>query len=356
MTTSGRPLLDNRVDAEMFVGREAELDGIASAITAGLNVLVSGDPGIGKTSLLRALMYRARTPGQVPHLSLIGDFSLTYVRAEGVMTARELLSRIAGEVLGTAVDPEYTSATLLARLAQARQERVDSAHARWEAQSPGTAGGSILTSVIVDDVTAAAGHALFGRMRDELWSAGYVWIVSVRTAERGGLLLPPADAFFDRQITVGPLDAPTVNELVARRTGAPADDWPTRIRDAVGGNPRRILELLRDVLSQPGSTSYQEALDATAQRDAAIHAMGRPESMLVAELAALGAASASDDALLDRLGWTRGRAVQVLTTLEQAGLVRSEEAHTGKQGRPRKIYRLTPATEFVAALHAGADQ
>lgn len=354
---SGRPLLDNRVDAEMFVGREVELSAIAAALMAGLNVVVAGDPGIGKTSLLRTLMYRGRTTGRTRQPSLVGDFGFTYVRAEGVTTARELLLCVVGEVLGAAGDPEDTSAALLARLAQARQDRVDSTRERWEAQSPGASDGAVLTSVIiVDDVTAAAGHALFGRMRDELWNLGYVWIVSVRTAERGGLLLPPADAFFDRQINLGPLDTATVNELVARRTGAPADGWPARIRDAVGGNPRRILDVVRDVVSHPGSTTYQDALDATGQRDAAIHALGRPESMLAAELATLGAASASDDALLDRLGWTRGRAVQVLSTLEKAGLVRSEEAHTGKQGRPRKIYRLTPATEYILALNAEAGR
>jgi predicted transcriptional regulator len=60
--------------------------------------------------------------------------------------------------------------------------------------------------------------------------------------------------------------------------------------------------------------------------------------MLLAELEARGAASASDEELLRSLGWTRPRAVQVFSELEEAGLVASE-TEKGPTGRPRKVYR-----------------
>jgi len=284
-------------------------------------------------------------------MQLIGDFHITYVRAEGIDTGRGLLTRIAETIVGEKVSPDESAGRTLQLLAQAREDKAAATQAQWEAKSPDLGDSPLTPVIVVDDVTAAAGHALFGRMRDEMWGLGFVWVVAVRTADRGGVLLPPADAFFDRQIDVGPLDGPAVRALVTRRTGSSSGEWPAHVLQAFGGNPRRILDVVRDVVSRPGGPDYQEALDAIARRDAAIHTLGRPESMLAAELAAIGSASASDAALLDRLGWTRGRAVQVLTRLEQAGLVRSEEARTGKQGRPRKVYRLTPAADYVTALN-----
>lgn len=356
MNFSGRPLLDNHLDAALFVGRESELGELYGALSNGLNVLVSGDPGSGKTSLLRALMYRSRTREQVRHSQLIGDFDFTYIRAEGFQQPSELLERIFVEVVGEPYAPDQPFGRLLQRMMQAREDAVGATQARWEAREPGLGSSPVTSVIVVDDVSAAAGHGLFGLLRDELWGLGFVWVVAVRTADRGALLLPPADAFFERRVDVGPLDAAAARDLVTRRTGSSSGEWPVELLQAVGGNPRRLLEVARDVVGRPGGPTYQEVRDAIAQRDAAVHALGRPESMLVAELGALGAASASDAALLDRLGWTRGRAAQVFARLEEAGLVVSEEVRTGGQGRPRKVFRLRPAAEYVAALDDAAAQ
>jgi hypothetical protein len=68
--------------------------------------------------------------------------------------------------------------------------------------------------------------------------------------------------------------------------------------------------------------------------------------MLANELEAVGWAAASDPRLLARMGWTRPRVVQVIAELEDRGLVQVREENTGR-GRPRKLYRLTPAAEFT---------
>ena len=67
--------------------------------------------------------------------------------------------------------------------------------------------------------------------------------------------------------------------------------------------------------------------------------------MLAQELEALGWASASDERLLVRMGWTRSRVVQVIAELEGEGLVEMREESTGR-GRPRKLYRLKPPADF----------
>src|SRR3954468_10345962 len=52
---TGRPLLGVARDARLFVDRKAELSAISEAIQAQVNVLVLGERGAGKTSLLRQL-------------------------------------------------------------------------------------------------------------------------------------------------------------------------------------------------------------------------------------------------------------------------------------------------------------
>jgi hypothetical protein len=346
VTLSGRPLLDNRVDAELFVDREQELVLLFSALEHSFNTLVTGDAGSGKTSLLRALMYQARHEGKAG--GPIGDYSVRYVRAEGVSDGGELVVRIAQEVLGADYGPSRDAiARTLTALRDAREREMAQTHERWREAGESIAGSRFASVIVVDDVNAAAGQALFGRLRDELWELGYIWVVAARNSERGGLLLPPADAFFEREVQVGPLTGAAAAELVTKRTGSHSGSWPEDVAKAVGGNPRRILAAARDLIDQRGS--FDSILDAITRRDTAIQAMGRSESMLAAELDALGAASASDEALLSRLGWTRARAVQVLGTLEAAGLVRSEDVRSG-QGRPRKVFRLTPPADYVEYL------
>jgi DNA-binding MarR family transcriptional regulator len=335
-------LLDNRADAELFVGREAELRALSAAAAAGLNTLVVGAPGIGKTSLLRAWGYRSRSrPGRSKRTA---SSEVAFVGAEGVTAPAELLRRVAIALASSTNAP--TAAPAAAPTPAPASAGDPDALLAWIAERPRAA-----TSVLlIDDVTAAAGHGLFGRLRDELWGLGYVWVVSVRPSERGGLTLPPADAFFERTLELGPLPAAAVAELVGKRANLVAQRWAQRLAEASDGNPRRVLDTLRGLLDATGRPrgSIEAAVTALKRRDDAIAALGRSEVMLAGALDALGAASASDQALLEQLGWTRPRAVQVLTRLEQAGLVRSETARLGP-GRPRKVFRLTSAADYAAA-------
>jgi predicted ArsR family transcriptional regulator len=82
-------------------------------------------------------------------------------------------------------------------------------------------------------------------------------------------------------------------------------------------------------------------LQAQAQREVDVAELGRAASMLYAELENSGPASASDDELLDRLGWSRQRAAQVLAELEQVGFVKGEQ-RPGPTGRPRKVFAIVP--------------
>ncbi|KZF02832.1 hypothetical protein A2J03_28165 [Rhodococcus sp. EPR-157] len=345
MKTSARPLLDNPVDAELFVGRGSELSAIWAALNAELNVLLTGDRGSGKTSLLRHLQLDSRSPFTGARRE--GDFPMTYVRVEGIADGRTLLARIVETVTGTPAAENDGPDALLRTLTDHRQQFVDDTHKRWAEESDDGAeptGTRLFPVIIVDDVTAAAGHALFGQYRDEVWSTGYLWVVSVRENDRAGLLTPPADAFFEKIVELGPLSPAATIELVTRRLGVDPSSVGEMLADVVGGNPRDLVGALRNFMQDP--ESYDANAQAIGARDAAIYALGRSASMLAAELKARGTVSASDEDLLAALGWSRPRAVQVFKQLDENGLVRSSEVSSGP-GRPRRVYELTPAAEWM---------
>ncbi|TQC40022.1 hypothetical protein EEB14_57015 [Rhodococcus sp. WS4] len=331
MLLSGRPLLDNPVDAALFVDREEPLSRIHAALQRGLNVLVTGDPGLGKTSLLRQVMYRARTADAGDP---IGGHPMRFVHAQSITGGPALLAQI--------VTGDHTRTAPTAQLL----DQLTAERAAVAGDTPaGEAAAAPRPVLIVDDVTATAGHEVFGRLRDELWETGYHWIVAARAADRAGLLTPPADAFFDTVIDLPALTPQAATALLTTRLSPDPGVLPAEIAGLVGGNPRRLIAAARDLVDLP-TAQHRARLDAIALRDRTIHALGRSESMLAAELEALGGASASDPALLDRLGWTRARAVQVLTKLEDEGLVVGEDVAAGA-GRPRKVYRLLSADELL---------
>src|SRR5665811_2237347 len=326
MKLSGRPLLDTRPDHELFVDRVEEIARIRAALDQGLNCLVVGERGSGKTSLVRALMFQARQHEDPEDLGLA---RLLYVRGAGALSATELLGRAAGALAEYQGDPPAggwpgTATGLIAELGERAQR------------------GPVV--MILDDAAADAGNALFGALRDELWSIDLRWLVTVATADSGTLLRPPADAFFESQVTLDPLPADASMEILRRRMGEAPERLLAEAAAIGGGNPRRLLDVAREF--DGDYSKWSEFASVAAERERALAALGRPAHMLAAELESLGGASASDDRLLNAMGWTRPRVVQVLAEMEAAGLVTASSLKSG-QGRPRKVYKVVSPAQFL---------
>ena len=310
---SGRPLLDTRADAAFFVDRRTELDRLVRASRESLNVLVSGVRGLGKTSLLRHLVYEARDDGrEVPFLD-----------ATAWTDPAAFLHGVA-RALGRPPDGDgKPPSDLIAALAD-----TDVAEG-----APAV--------LAVDGLSAAVAQTVFGQLRDELWRVPLTWLVACVEADEAAFLRPPADAFFDTTLRLPALSSEDIRDLLRRRATVAelGDDAVTEIVDLAEGSPRRAIDLARHLLLAPAEAGAGVTVrDRLLQREEAVARLGTPARMLLAELEASGGASASDERLLSRLGWTRARAAQVLGQLEREGLVEATDQQRAS-GRPRRVYR-----------------
>ena len=323
MELSGRPLFDNPIDAGLFVERE-EGPLVKANARDGINTLVLGDRGSGKTSLLRHVLFELREE----------EFPAIGVDAGPVEGPLDLIRLIAGSIgqiriESPSMDP-LSAAGLTetaAVLRQLRKLRPD----------PGTQAPR--TAIFIDlPAGAKTLHQLFGRFRDEMWQLPYTWIVAAPAQLRVDLLTPPADAFFEDVVELSPLSQAQQEELIGRRLN-PGEQTPWRLPVDGENNPRRLLEVVRESLR--AGVAPEQRMRALTERETEVATLGRGASMLYAELAQFGPASASDEELLKHLGWSRQRAARVLGELEQAGFVRADQK-AAESGRPRKVFSIVP--------------
>lgn len=348
MELSGRPLLDTKPDHELFAGREDVLERLLTSIERRLNVLVIGARGSGKTTLLRQLAYelRQRSPEDQPAF-VEGRL------AENVQMFLDLVRYRLG-LSPVDDDPSLLEASLAEpwRIGQVKAGFADTlslpelvASLRQAAPEGGR------RVVLVDELPAqSVGQTLFGRLRDEMWQLPISWVVAVEGNEAAPLLSPPADAFFDVVLRLEPLSREAQRAILGARAGNRGRRVASQLDE---GNARRLVTLAREALE--GGAKPQERLQALSRRDAEVSKLGRPASMLMAELESLGPTSASDERLLSRLGWTRSRAVQVFRQLEDQGLVSSVSVKGGS-GRPRKLYRAVDRVIDADQMEKGVGE
>jgi hypothetical protein len=322
MELSRRPLFDNPLDAALFVGRD-EADRLEQNCRDGVNTLVLGDRGMGKTSLLRYVLFRLRESG----------FPAVGVDAAPAETGVDLLRLISGRLRPAELGvPRWPEAETINLGEVGEILSLVRGLGRYASQEQRTA-------ILIDLVPGAESvHRLFGRFRDELWQLPFTWAVVAPSEMRVELLAPPADAFFEDVIELKPLTPKQQEELVCRRLDE-GESTPWRLPSEGESSPRRLLDVVRETM-RSGEPPDRHLL-ALAERDREVRALGRPASMLYAELENGGPASASDEKLLERLGWSRQRAAQVLAQLERASVVRAE-FRPGPSGRPRKVFAIVP--------------
>ncbi len=324
-----RPLTASDADHQLFADRSSELQRVRRALDLGLNAYVHGPPGSGRTSFLRQVE-RDRPQAR-------------YVRLHGFETLADRLDQVELAVTGVPLKRTRRAPWVDALSVMATTEtKIVADPLRHLKKALGPVGGEPPSVVLVDDVDRKDCQELFGRLRDGLWELPLQWVVAGTSAS----LDPPADTFFDTVVELLPFDHEGLRELLRLRaaSGTPEEGsllmkTADSVLDAVAPcTPRRALTVLRDLYLS------DDLLDATRQLEdlqSARASLKPTANRLVDALIHYGPTHAGDEQLLEEVGVTRSRVVQLLAELEADGLVAAR-----REGR-RKLFAVPAGRHMV---------
>lgn len=310
-----RPLLPSSPDRDLYVARPLLEQALLRPLRQNRNVLLLGEAGSGKTTLMRHIAEQLEEEGR----------QTVWVNAALAETARDLLAMIDAALPGSA--SSWTSGEEAG--GKARLLDLTQALAGYQP-----------SVIFVDGLSdPEIGFDLFGRARDELWATGHSWLVAVRPKDSAALRSPPAEAFWATTVEIPPFNEEETEEFLSR--GLDEDELHRLEHDlhevpTDGFHPRLLIrELEKRLEEEPpaggmriGVLLHQASL------------LGHSEEIALVELINLGRpASAHDPELLEGLGWSRPYAQRIFSRLESANLVRSLPEPSGERaGRPRKLY------------------
>ncbi|HTX10052.1 MAG TPA: hypothetical protein VME22_15645 [Solirubrobacteraceae bacterium] len=332
-----QPLAQSRADQRRFVDRTLETGAIIQAVAAGQPVLVLGDRGSGRTSLLNHVAWRLAHQNE-PHDTVVvsGELASSPSQLLGVLVAR--IQRLAEPDGSRARWIEDLRALSLpdgpfGQVAQPAilMELVDLLGERLAAvKCP--------ISLMVDGIAPSVAHATFGSLRNELWALNTTsWVVTGDSAAEALYLEPPADAFFEHTVRLGPLHDKDAAKLLRAHAPELTNDEIDRTIAVAHGNPRHLIRAAVDI--QAGLAPASTRTDNRTKQATAM--AGPVAGALVEYIASNGPTSASDEAMLRHLGASRQRASQLMHELETAGLLETiEQREPGRRGRPPRRFAL----------------
>ena len=285
--------------ANVLIGRDEEiatLVRLVTEVTAGRGgaVLIEGEPGIGKSSLVRTALAEAGSGCQVfwgagdelgEALPLLPLLEALRVREPSANPRRSMILRLLrGEVVAD------RGMDVTAALA----EQLLALVAEQCAMQP--------TVLVVDDLQWAdqASVTLWGRLARSVPQAPLLLVGMMRPVPRRDDLLALRRAAGDAvRLRLTRLDEAAVAELVTSRIGGKPDDNLLRLADGASGNPLYVIELV-DALARSSSVMVNSAGTAVLTKGSA------PGSLSAA--------------IADRLGFVSGPVREVLRAAALLGV------------------------------------
>ena len=282
-----------------LIGRDAEiatLVRLVTEVTAGRGgaALIEGEPGIGKSSLVRAALAEAGSGCQVfwgagdelgQALPLLPLLEALRVRESSANPRRDMIVRLLrGEV---AADRGTDVTAALA-------EQLLALVAEQCAVQPAV--------LVVDDLQWAdqASVTLWGRLARSVRQTPLLLVGMMRPVpQRDDLLALRRVAAGAQQMRLAGLDGAAVSELVTARVGGTPDDKLMRLADGAAGNPLYVIELV-DALARSSSVTVTRAGTAVLTNGSA------PGSLSAA--------------IADRLGFVSGPVREVLRAAALLGV------------------------------------
>ncbi len=332
---TSRPLAPTHVDQRRFIDRAQETERVLGALTASQNVLLLGEAGSGRSSLLNHVAWLLEQEHEMDAVPLGGEAVGDPAQLLGVLVARvrrldgrrgrgewmddlRVLSKPDGP-FGQVVQPALLMELidLLAETVAERERRV---------------------CLMIDGLAPDVAHGVFGSLRNELWAIeGASWLLAGDTPDGPLYREPPADAFFPIAVELEPLSDVDARRLLKAHGEAPDQGQLRQILAAGAGNPRRLLRAAADIHAglPPALARGREH----AERAAAV--AGPLAARLVEYLVDHGPVSASDTKMLRQVGASRQRVSELMHQLQDADLLESTEQHRpGKPGRPIRSFAV----------------
>jgi predicted ATPase len=276
-----------RIDSRALIGRDAELAVLVRLVQEaaegrGGSVLVEGEPGIGKSTLVRAaLAEAAETGGQVfwgagdelgQVLPLLPFLDGLRVREPSGNPRRNTILRLLrGEL---PADPGLDVSAVLAEQLLALVAELYAAHP---------------VILVIDDLQWAdqASLALWGRLARSVRGVPLLLVGTMRPVpERDDLMALRRSAGDPVRLQLTGLNEAAVAELVAALAGGRPDDDLLRLAGGAAGNPLYVTELVAALARSSGLTVTESG---------------------AAELTSDSAPGSLSAAIADRLGLSPGR-------------------------------------------------
>jgi DNA-binding CsgD family transcriptional regulator/tetratricopeptide (TPR) repeat protein len=269
-----------------LIGRDAEIAMLVSLVTEvtagrGGAVLIEGEPGIGKSSLVRAALAEAGSGCQVfwgagdelgEALPLLPLLEALRVREPSANPRRSMILRLLRGEVAADRGTDVTAALAEQLLALVAEEC---------AIQP--------TVLVVDDLQWAdqASVTLWGRLARSVQQASLLLVGMMRPVpQRDDLLALRRMAGGTERLRLTGLDGPAVAELITSRVGGKPDDRLLRLADGAAGNPLYVIELV-DALARSSSVTVSGAGTAVLKNGSA------PRSLSAAIADRLGFVSTS---------------------------------------------------------------
>jgi DNA-binding CsgD family transcriptional regulator/tetratricopeptide (TPR) repeat protein len=256
---------------------------LVTEVTAGRGgaVLIEGEPGIGKSSLVRAALAEAGPGGQVfwgagdelgEALPLLPLLEALRVREPSANPRRGMILRLLRGEVAADRGTDVTAALAEQLLALVAEECA------------------IQPTVLVVDDLQWADHAsvtLWGRLARSVQQAPLLLVGMMRPVpRRDDLLALRRVAGGTARLRLTGLDGPAVAELISSRVGGKPDDKLLRLAGGAAGNPLYVIELV-DALARSSSLTVTGAGTAVLKNGSA------PRSLSAAIADRLGFVSAS---------------------------------------------------------------
>lgn len=359
---SARPLV-SAVDSETLFVEPDEVKKIQLAIETNENVLIIGERGGGKTSLINHIynIYNNTKEDRkiVPirfNALLIGDFTTTnFLKAlmdnifDSIMNFRtkgEKLWSILEKTMG-ASNKDYSSFPI----ALEGNIRYGEKNADFEVLTNRLErivhtlrNRKVEIFVLLDDTDKFHPNIVwntFRGIRDMLWDLRVSFILTSLPDQVSELTRPPLDQFFPYWIKLKPFDEKMTKELLDKRNKYAHtqirlnDDTLKQIVTQTRGNPRTILSMMKNIIESgkygnPITTDDIERLGLPYSFD-----LSKIKRDTINYLAANPNVSASDEDFIEKMNLTRNRIVQILHELQEKGLIGSK-----KEGK-KIVYFIT---------------